>query len=91
MIPIQSDGHTAPGDLASKDIEIVQDTRPGFRHAPSLITTGAGAVRATGAEAGWHRAVGASQQGNSVAPSADGNTAITGGYADNSFTRTAWV
>jgi hypothetical protein len=36
-------------------------------------------------------AVGAAQQGYSVALSADGNTAIVGGYADNSDAGAAWV
>jgi hypothetical protein len=36
-------------------------------------------------------AVGNAQQGVSVALSADGNTAIVGGYADNSLTGAAWV
>jgi hypothetical protein len=36
-------------------------------------------------------AVGAARQGYSVALSADGNTAIVGGYADNSFAGAAWV
>ena len=36
-------------------------------------------------------AVGAAHQGNSVAISADGNTAIVGGYADNAFAGAAWV
>jgi hypothetical protein len=36
-------------------------------------------------------AVGAARQGYSVALSADGNTAIVGGYGDNSFAGAAWV
>jgi hypothetical protein len=36
-------------------------------------------------------AVGAAQQGNSIALSADGNTAVVGGFADNSYTGAAWV
>src|SRR5450755_917724 len=36
-------------------------------------------------------AVGAAEQCNSVSLSADGNTAIVGGYQDNSFTGAAWV
>ena len=36
-------------------------------------------------------AVGAAYQGVSVALSADGNTAIVGGYLDNSWTGAAWV
>ena len=36
-------------------------------------------------------AVGNAQQGSSVALSADGNTAIVGGNADNSFAGAAWV
>ena len=36
-------------------------------------------------------AVGAAQQGYSVALSADGNTAVVGGYADNGITGAAWV
>jgi len=36
-------------------------------------------------------AVGNANQGISVALSANGNTAIVGGYADNSFTGAAWV
>src|SRR5271168_1541823 len=36
-------------------------------------------------------AVGAAQRGNSVALSADGNTAIMGGQGDNSETGAAWV
>jgi hypothetical protein len=36
-------------------------------------------------------AVGHAQQGQSVAISADGNTAIVGGYADNSLVGAAWV
>ena len=36
-------------------------------------------------------AVGNAGQGNSVALSADGNTAIVGGVADNSYTGAAWV
>ena len=35
--------------------------------------------------------VGAARQGYSVALSADGNTAIVGGYGDNAFTGAAWV
>jgi hypothetical protein len=36
-------------------------------------------------------AVGSAQQGSSVAISADGNTAIVGGYVDNSLAGAAWV
>ena len=36
-------------------------------------------------------AVGAAQQGQSVSLSADGDTAIVGGYADNGFEGAAWV
>src|SRR6266487_3663072 len=36
-------------------------------------------------------AVGRARQGNSVALSADGNTAIVGGWSDNNKTGTAWV
>jgi hypothetical protein len=36
-------------------------------------------------------AAGAAEQGNSVALSADGSTAIVGGYADSSYTGAAWV
>jgi hypothetical protein len=36
-------------------------------------------------------AVGPAYQGYSVAVSADGNTAIVGGYGDNSYTGAAWV
>jgi hypothetical protein len=36
-------------------------------------------------------AVGAAEQGSSVALSADGNTAIVGGSGDNSYTGAAWV
>ena len=36
-------------------------------------------------------AVGAAQQGRSVALSADGNTAIVGGYYDNKYVGAAWV
>jgi hypothetical protein len=36
-------------------------------------------------------AVGSAQQGQSIALSADGNTAILGGYADNSGAGAAWV
>jgi hypothetical protein len=36
-------------------------------------------------------AVGASYQGAGVALSADGNTAIVGGYGDNSAVGAAWV
>ena len=36
-------------------------------------------------------AVGAAEQGWSVALSADGNTAIMGGYDDNSGVGAAWV
>jgi hypothetical protein len=36
-------------------------------------------------------AVGAAQQGDSIALSADGNTAVVGGFADNSYTGAAWV
>jgi hypothetical protein len=36
-------------------------------------------------------AVGAAEQGRSVTLSADGNTAIVGGYVDNSGTGAAWV
>jgi hypothetical protein len=36
-------------------------------------------------------AVGQSQQGHSVALSADGNTAMMGGYEDNSYTGATWV
>src|ERR1035437_3411043 len=36
-------------------------------------------------------AVGSAQQGWSVSLSADGNTAIVGGYADNSYAGAAWV
>jgi hypothetical protein len=36
-------------------------------------------------------AVGSARQGWSVSLSADGNTAIVGGYSDNSFTGAAWV
>ena len=35
--------------------------------------------------------VGASQQGQSIAVSADGNTAIVGGKADNGFNGAAWI
>ena len=36
-------------------------------------------------------AVGSARQGSSVALSADGNTAIVGGLADNGVTGAAWV
>ncbi len=36
-------------------------------------------------------ATGVAQQGNAVALSADGNTAIIGGYRDNTFAGAAWV
>jgi hypothetical protein len=36
-------------------------------------------------------AVGATEQGWSAALSADGNTAIVGGYGDNSYTGAAWI
>jgi hypothetical protein len=36
-------------------------------------------------------AVGASEQGYSVAASSDGNTVIVGGWGDNSDTGAAWV
>jgi hypothetical protein len=36
-------------------------------------------------------AVGAAQQGNSIALSADGNTAVVAGFADDSYTGAAWV
>jgi hypothetical protein len=36
-------------------------------------------------------AVGSALQGNSVSLSADGNTAIMGGYMDNNYTGAAWV
>jgi hypothetical protein len=36
-------------------------------------------------------AVGQAQQGRSVALSADGNTAIVGGYGDNSFVGATWI
>jgi hypothetical protein len=36
-------------------------------------------------------AVGAASQGQSVSLSADGNTAIVGGFGDNGFTGAAWV
>jgi hypothetical protein len=36
-------------------------------------------------------AVGAANQGNAVALSADGNTAIVGGYSDNSSAGAAWI
>jgi lipocalin len=46
------------------------------QHGPKLVGTGA---------------VGAAEQGYSVALSAEGNTAIVGGRADNSSTGAAWV
>ena len=48
-------------------------------------------VEPAGKQTCWHGAVGDASQSNSVAISSDGNTAIVGGWGDNSSARAAWV
>jgi hypothetical protein len=56
-----------------------------------VFTRSGGIWTQQGAKLVGSGAIGAAQQAQSVALSADGNTAIVGGFADNSHTGAAWV
>jgi hypothetical protein len=56
-----------------------------------LLTRSAGVWTQQGSKLVGSGAVGAAEQGYSVAVSADGNTAIVGGFGDNSYAGAAWV
>ena len=81
-VALSADGNTAavggPSDNASAGGAWVFTRSNGVwtQQGPKLIGTGA---------------VGSAEQGLSVALSADGNTAIVGGFADSAFTGAAWV
>ena len=68
-------------------------TATGVFTVPGTFTISATGVPATqqGAKLVGTGAVGAAEQGRSVALSADGNTAVVGGYNDNSQVGAAWV
>ena len=61
------------------------------RGAAWVYTRSGGVWSQQGSKLVGSGAVGAAYQGDSVAISADGNTAIVGGYADNSNAGAAWV
>jgi len=81
-VSISSDGNTAitggPGDDTSKGAVWVFTRTDGVwsQQGDKLVGTGA---------------VGAAEQGTSVALSADGNTAVVGGVSDNSNVGAVWV
>ncbi len=62
-----------------------------FTGAAWIFTRGGTVWTQQGSKLVGTGAVGIADQGWSVALSADGNTAIVGGYADNSFTGAVWV
>jgi hypothetical protein len=81
-VALSADGNTAivggPGDNSDAG-------------AAWVFTQSGGVWTQQGSKLFGGGAVGAAQQGTSVALSADGNTAIVGGFADNSDAGAAWV
>jgi hypothetical protein len=81
-VALSGDGSTAivggPGDNSSSGAAWVFTRSKGVWSTPGVKLTGTGAV-------------GSAEQGYSVALSADGKTAIVGGWADNSALGAAWV
>jgi hypothetical protein len=81
-VALSADGNTAivggSGDSSTVGATWIFTQSGGVwtQQGPKLVGTGA---------------VGGAQQGYSVALSADGNTAIVGGFADNTMTGAAWV
>jgi hypothetical protein len=82
-VTLSADGNTAivggPGDNANAGAAWV------------FIRSGGGVWTPQGPKLFGSGAVGAAQQGVSVALSADGNTAIVGGYADDSNAGAVWI
>jgi hypothetical protein len=63
----------------------------GYNGAAWVFTRSGGVWAQQGSKLVGTGAVGAAEQGWSVAVSADGNTAVVGGYSDNNATGAAWV
>jgi hypothetical protein len=81
-VALSSDGNTAI-------VGAPADT--GFAGAAWVYTRSGGVWTQQGAKLVGTGAVGAAEQGESVALSADGNTAAVGGFADNANAGAAWV
>ncbi len=91
-VALSDDGNTAivggPGDSTSIGAAWVFTRSGSVWSQQGAKLSGAGAVGAGCAQPG---VVGSAEQGYAVALSADGNTAIVGGWADNSALGAAWV
>ena len=91
-VALSADGNTAivggPGDNNSIGAAWIFTRSGGVWSQQGAKFTGAGAAGAGCAQPG---VVGSAEQGYSVALSGDGNTAIVGGWADNSSLGAAWV
>src|SRR5204862_7198982 len=85
-VSLSSDGNTAvvggPGD---------NNNNNGGLGAAWVFTRSNGVWSQQGDKLAGTGAVGGSNQGHAVSLSADGNTAIVGGYIDNTNTGAAWV
>ncbi|MFI5180724.1 MAG: beta strand repeat-containing protein [Thermoanaerobaculia bacterium] len=81
-VAISTDGNTAIVGGSSDDSGI---------GAAWIYTRTAGVWSQQGGKLVGSSAVGAAQQGASVAISGDGNTALVGGYGDNSYDGATWV
>ena len=82
IVSISADGNTAI---------VGGDTDNSSQGAAWIYTRSGATWSQQGAKLVGTGAVGNAQQGVAVSLSADGNTAIMGGYADNSFQGAAWI
>jgi gliding motility-associated-like protein len=80
-VALSADGNTA----------IIGGSQDGGDHGSVWIFTRSGGVWAQQTKLSGSGGSGAMDQGRSVALSADGNTAIIGGYYDNNFLGAAWI
>jgi hypothetical protein len=81
-VALSSDGNTAA---------VGGNTDNGNAGAVWVFTRSGGVWTQQGSKLVGNGAVGTAEQGQSVALSGDGNTAIVGGYVDNGFLGAAWV
>jgi antibiotic biosynthesis monooxygenase (ABM) superfamily enzyme len=80
-VAVSADGNTAVVGGVSDNVSV----------GASWVYTRSGGIWAQQGKLVASDAVGAAQQGSSVAVSADGNTAVVGGYKDNGSIGAAWV
>jgi hypothetical protein len=80
-VAVSADGNTAVVGGVSDNVSV----------GASWVYTRSGGIWAQQGKLVATDAVGAAQQGSSVAVSADGNTAVVGGYKDNGSIGAAWV